>query len=164
RDWDAAVLTYGPYLGDAGEEIARLVAAFARDTGRTVVAHIHGLTGVTEALTDGEVRVPAFASGGDALDALAAMRSYGSRRAPEPQRAQPPGRPTRNRPAQRRCAHRRGTLPAPGGGTQTPHADSGEGSACLLWVGRPAGNHRRVGAGGGGRRGRNRLARRFENR
>ena len=92
RDWDAAVLTYGPYLGDAGEEIARLVAAFARDTGRTVVAHIHGLTGVTEALTDGEVRVPAFASGEDAIDALAAMRSYASRRDTEPSpRVDPPG-------------------------------------------------------------------------
>lgn len=79
-DWDAALITYDPYLEDESGAIGSLVAGFAARSQRTVLAQIHDLAGLRPELTSGGTQVPAFLSGADAIRALGAMYTYAQRR------------------------------------------------------------------------------------
>jgi acyl-CoA synthetase (NDP forming) len=74
---DVVVVIHVPALGDPDRAVARSVARAAAAAGRTTVACIRGLTGITEELSatgpDGQARtVPAYATPEDAVLALAA--------------------------------------------------------------------------------------------
>lgn len=70
-DWDALVVVHAPPLGGPEVAIAGAVAAAATRTDRPVLASIEGLRGLTTELTaEGKV-VPAYATGSDAVAALA---------------------------------------------------------------------------------------------
>lgn len=78
---DAVVLLHVPPLGEAHPAVARSVARAAAASGRTAVACIRGLSGITTALTgrgpDGRaVTVPAYATPEDAVLALAGAVRY----------------------------------------------------------------------------------------
>lgn len=75
-DWDAAIITYGPYLHDEAREVSTLVAEFAARSKRTVLTQIHGVVGIASELSYDQGAVPAFSTGDDAIDAWAAMRRY----------------------------------------------------------------------------------------
>jgi acyl-CoA synthetase (NDP forming)/RimJ/RimL family protein N-acetyltransferase len=80
-DGDVVVVVHVPTLGPPYPEVARSVARAAAASGRTTVACIRGLSGVTEALTapgpDGAARtVPAYAAPEDGVAALAAAVRY----------------------------------------------------------------------------------------
>lgn len=92
QDWDAALITYDPYLEDESEAIGTLVAEFAARSERTVVAQIHDLAGLRPELLAADTQVPAFLSGADAIKTLGVMHSYGQRSDEEPSpRVDPPG-------------------------------------------------------------------------
>ena len=74
---DVVVVAYVPTLGPPHPRVARAVARAAAASGRTTVACIRGLSGITDELTatDGEGRsrtVPAYAAPEDGVAALAA--------------------------------------------------------------------------------------------
>lgn len=78
---DAAVVAYVPTLGPPHPEVARSVARAAAAAGRTTVACIRGLSGITADLTapdaGGVARtVPAYAAPEDGVAALAAAVGY----------------------------------------------------------------------------------------
>lgn len=84
-DWDMAVIGYGPFGTDIGEEAGQAIARLGAVTGRTVTALVLGRTGLhpdlTTTTTDGTaVQVPGFRESADALRALAAARGYSRRR------------------------------------------------------------------------------------
>lgn len=84
EDWDATVVTYGPFLTDDADAVAGEVAEFCHRTRRTVLAHVHDVVGLAPQLARGDVQVPGFASGQEAVEAWAAMRAYAQRRTREP--------------------------------------------------------------------------------
>jgi acyl-CoA synthetase (NDP forming)/RimJ/RimL family protein N-acetyltransferase len=78
---DVAVVAYVPTLGPPHPQVARSVARAAAASGKTTVACLRGLSGVTAELTatapDGTVRtVPAYAAPEDGVAALAAAVRY----------------------------------------------------------------------------------------
>ena len=84
--YDAVVVVHVPTLGDPDPRLAAAVAVAAARSGRTTVACILGLSGLTPALTapdaDGAPRtVPAYAAPEDGVVALAAAARYGMWRA-----------------------------------------------------------------------------------
>ncbi len=81
QDWDAVLVAYVPLLTDDAEEVAAQVAQFAPDSGRTTLAVIDGLQGLSPHLratcASGQVsRVPAFPSLRTATSALARAVGY----------------------------------------------------------------------------------------
>ena len=83
---DVVVLLHVPPLGEPHPAVARSVARAAAASGRTAVACIRGLSGITDALTgvapDGRaVTVPAYATPEDAVLALAAAVRHSEWRA-----------------------------------------------------------------------------------
>lgn len=94
-DADALVVVDVPTLPATGEEV-RAVAAAAAASGRTTLACVAGLSGLTDALTadgpHGPVTVPAYAAPEDAVAALAGAVRYAAWRAAEhPDPVDPPG-------------------------------------------------------------------------
>lgn len=80
---DVVVVVHLPTLGEPDPRVARVIAAAAAGSGRTTVACIRGLRGITPALTatdaDGkEWTVPAYAAPEDGVLALAAAARYGA--------------------------------------------------------------------------------------
>lgn len=91
-DWDAALIAYGPFLDDEADAVAPRIARFAHDTGRLVLAQIHGVTGLDPRLQHSGTRVPGFATGEDAVAALRAGLAYARRRdTPPSPRVDPQG-------------------------------------------------------------------------
>ena len=85
-DGDVVVVAYVPTLGPPHPRVARSLARAAASSGKTTVACIRGLSGVTEELTapdgDGVSRtVPAYAAPEDGVAALAAAVRYARWRA-----------------------------------------------------------------------------------
>ena len=83
---DAVVVMHVPTVGEPDPRVAEAVARAAAAAGRTTIACILGLSGVTPELTAPDVQgvprtVPAFATPEDAVLALAATTRYGAWRA-----------------------------------------------------------------------------------
>ncbi len=92
QDWDALVVIYGAFLGDDGSAVARAIAEFATTQSRPVLASVPGYSGIEDALTSGETRVPGFVTGEDAIAAVAAMLQFSTHRDQDAApRVDPPG-------------------------------------------------------------------------
>lgn len=83
-DWDMAVIAYGPFGIDAGDEAAAAIARLSAGTARPVAGLVLGRTGLHPDLvaTDADgrrVQVPGYGEAADAVAALAAARTYARR-------------------------------------------------------------------------------------
>jgi acyl-CoA synthetase (NDP forming)/GNAT superfamily N-acetyltransferase len=76
QDWDALVVAYVPILGERDPGVGVEIARAAARTGRTTLACVLGLEGLTEELSLADRRVPAFGTVEDAVQALAAAVRY----------------------------------------------------------------------------------------
>jgi len=123
---DAVVVVHVPTVGMPDERVARAVARAAAASGRTTVACILGLSGVTDELTapDGLGRrrtVPAYAAPEDGVLALAAAVRYAAWRATDHGHPLAPEGIDRAR-ARHLVRALLGPTPAPGASAPTPTA------------------------------------------
>jgi len=123
---DAVVVVHVPTVGEPDERVARAVARAAAASGRTTVACILGLSGVTDELTapDGLGRqrtVPAYAAPEDGVLALAAAVRYAAWRAADHGHPLAPDGIDRAR-ARRLVRAVLGPAPAPGSSAPEPAA------------------------------------------
>lgn len=91
-DWDAAIITYGPYIANHADAVSRHIAEFAHKTQKTVLAQVHGKEGLDKVLQHETTQVPSFRTGEDAVGVLEAMRTYRTRSTrPSSPQVDPPG-------------------------------------------------------------------------
>ncbi|MFH5823039.1 GNAT family N-acetyltransferase [Georgenia sp. AZ-5] len=78
EDFDAVVVAHSPALGTRDTDVAAAVARAAAADGRTWVASVYGLHGLTPELTHDGVVVPSMSTVEDAVTALAGAVGYAS--------------------------------------------------------------------------------------
>lgn len=124
---DVVVLAHVPTLGEPHPAVARSVARAAAASGKTAVACIRGLSGITAALTgtapDGRpLTVPAYATPEDAVLALAAAVRYSEWRSADHGRPLAPDGVDRGRARRLVAAALAGAGDAETGGAEDGHA------------------------------------------